>query len=131
MKETSPREIARAVERGVIPPEEAERLFRQLHGREGEIIAYGSHPNRFNAIVRVKDYVFDHQRAFDHYLDRKDFEEGIKHMVGYVFFGASGIIDGASEGVIYLATELAENLSYFTARTIRRLGEGWQRGMKG
>ena len=47
-----------------------------------------------------------------------------------VFYGATGVMDGAVEGVVYLSTEIVESFSFGAARLINRVQEGWKRGWK-
>src|SRR3990167_11379273 len=131
MPEMSPREIRDRLNGGGITPEAAAGLFQQLHDEPAEILAVVPREGgRFNALAIKTRYVFDHTRAQEHYEDRKDVEEGLKHMAGTIFYGATGIIDGTAEGMVYLASEVAETASFAVSRTINRVREGWKRGWK-
>ena len=126
-------EIKNKLANGEINTEQAAVMFQELHGNEGNIVAFKPRKDGgFSAIARYvkdqKNYVFNHQMAYDHYLDRKDLEEGIKHTIGLVAFGATGLIDGTVEGCIYLASELVESASFAISRTINRTKSGWVRG---
>jgi len=83
------------------------------------------------SLRQTAEYVFDHRQADNHYLDRKDVEEGLKHVTGLMAYGATGIIDGAIEGAIYLATEVLEDFTYLLARSARRSVDGLKRGWNG
>jgi hypothetical protein len=122
----SPRDIRDMLNRGEISPGEAADLYRKLHGG-GEVTHYSPKKGRFNAIARK---TFNHQLAYEHYEERKDIEEGFKHMTGTVFFGATGIIDGALEGVVYMATEIMETASFAITRSINRIRSGAERGWR-
>src|SRR3990167_7972763 len=119
------------VAQGELSKEEASMLFQQLHqGERAEMVAYNPKGARFNAFFEKARYVFNHELAYEHYQDRKDLEEGIKHTIGLVAFGATGIIDGSLEGIVYMATEIAETGSFALARTANRIKSGWERGLR-
>src|SRR3989304_6201584 len=81
MKELNPKTIREGLTEGNITSEDAALMFQEMHNG-GEIVAYNQRgPNRFTALGR---YVFDHQLTYQHYSDRKDLEEGVKHIIGTV-----------------------------------------------
>ena len=139
MKETSPRYIKDLVDQGKISPGDGAAMFGQRH-EVAEVPTEIITPKRQGptklqlvgwAVADKTKSTFNSRNSELHYQARRDIEEGFKHIVGIPIYAATGIIDGALEGGVYLVSEVAEDLTYLVARTGTRMRQGWERGKRG
>lgn len=127
--EQSPREIRDAVDRGEIEPSRAALIFQGLRRQKNLRVPAGQASTQGEVMIRLKDYNWT-QRAPDkfYYEKRKETERVFRHMVGTPIYAAAGAIDGAVDGLVYLASELSEDLGMATSRIPRKFKEGFDRG---
>jgi hypothetical protein len=72
--------------------------------------------------------LFNHNYADQHYEQRMDLEEGVRHALGLPVYGLIAGIDSIIDAIGFGITELVEDFTFTTSRVIYRARDGWTRG---
>ena len=78
--------------------------------------------------IRTNPPLFDHTRADEHYEQRMDLEEGVRHALGLPVYGLIAGIDSIIDAIGFGITELCEDVTFTASRIIYRSKDGWERG---
>ena len=114
-EQLKPSEIRDLITQGKISPEQGMQMFQQSHK---------DNPKTLTKIHPQNLYARDQQ----HYITRMNLEENLRHISATPIYGAVGIADGILDGLIFGATELAEDISFGITRIIYRFRDGGERG---
>lgn len=116
----SPRDVRDLAEEGRITPEQAGQMFQLIRSNR---------PDIGDMQIKQKRFTFNQKAPPGYYHEiRKEKERKARHIVGTPVYIAAGMADGIMDGIIYLAGELAEDISFGISRTKKRVKDGWERG---
>lgn len=127
-------EIKDALVKGEINHEQAITLFKkntQVATKEPAQVAEYLPPRPSQGVLvlqRIGGELFNHNNADQHYEQRMDLEEGIRHAVGMPIYGAIAAVDAVVDAASFGITEIVEDATFLASRTIYRAKDGWQRG---
>ena len=111
-----PSQIKNMLDQKEITPQQAIQMF-QASNQE----------HLSSPIVKIHPHTL-YTRDQQHYMTRMNLEENLRHYAALPIYGAVGIVDGILDGVIFGATEIAEDLSFGLTRIVYRFKDGWERG---